>query len=667
MLSGTESYAQFYFANGNAKSIGGTCYQLTSAANWQLGSVWYAEKLDLSKDFDLEFELNLGSSDNGADGIVFVMQTVGTSAIGKQGGGIGFEGFSPSFGIEFDTYENTDFGDIKNDHIAMVKNGSVDHTSINNLVSPVSALANGGNIEDGKNHLVRITWDVSEKRIEVYFDCVLRQSAVIDIANRIFGGITQVFWGFTAATGGLNNAQVACLRDDIIVEDTFSLCKGESILLNARESKNNTYNWSPNLYLDDTTVKNPSCSSVVPITYYVEYTDRCGNLFQDTVDVLIDEPFVMDEGKDSLLCNGARYLFNLSNAYDSVLWQNGNRSPYISWDKAGYYTLRAWKGVCYDNDSFTITTNESPKIAIDGQNTFCEGDSVELTVTVTPSDASMEWMNGSQSPTYYYNETQVVSAKATNSCGSDEAFYTINEIILPDLNLGKDTINCSGDSLVLDPKLSDTLNYKWSTAASSSFIKVGQGGTFWLEISSLDLCFDSDTITISEIDKPELGSLTDVVICNNEVLDITVDNKFGTVIWNNTYIGETYSVSNFDGLLTVKSINACGVDSVELQVSLIDCYCNLLFPNAFSPNGDNLNDVFRPSSDCPKLRDYTLNVYNRWGERLYESTDINESWNGTYKETIVLNGVYYWTAVWSGIENGQNVRKTDKGVLHLVR
>ena len=107
------SNGQSYFANGNARSIGGTCYQLTSAANWQLGSVWYADKLDLAKDFDLEFELNFGNNnDNGADGIVFVMQTVGTKAIGASGAGIGFEGFSPSFGIEFDTWQNTKFDDM---------------------------------------------------------------------------------------------------------------------------------------------------------------------------------------------------------------------------------------------------------------------------------------------------------------------------------------------------------------------------------------------------------------------------------------------------------------------------------------------------------------------------------------------------------------------------
>ncbi|MCB0735827.1 MAG: hypothetical protein KDC76_14690, partial [Bacteroidetes bacterium] len=73
--------AQSYYTNGTATSIGNSCYQLTRAANNQNGSVWYADKIDLTKDLDLEFTLNFGSKDDGADGIVFVMQTVGTSAL----------------------------------------------------------------------------------------------------------------------------------------------------------------------------------------------------------------------------------------------------------------------------------------------------------------------------------------------------------------------------------------------------------------------------------------------------------------------------------------------------------------------------------------------------------------------------------------------------------
>lgn len=90
LMSLNTIYGQSYFANGNARALGGNCYQLTGSIDWQLGSVWYADPIDLSKDFDLEFYLNFGDKDDGADGIVFVMQDVSNKAIGKSGGGLVF-------------------------------------------------------------------------------------------------------------------------------------------------------------------------------------------------------------------------------------------------------------------------------------------------------------------------------------------------------------------------------------------------------------------------------------------------------------------------------------------------------------------------------------------------------------------------------------------------
>ena len=450
------SKAQSYFANGNARALGNGCYQLTSAADWQLSSVWYADKLDLTKDFDLEFDLNFGNKDDGADGIVFVLQTAGNRSIGIAGGGMGFEGFSPSLGVEFDDWNNINFGDLASDHIAIVKNGSVDHNGPNSVARPVPALTNSGNIEDGKNHLVRITWDASTNLFEVWFDCVKRQSITLDIVNSIFRGQKEVFWGFTAATGGSNNVQTACLRNNILTPDTFFLCKGESLELNARESDNNDYIWTPNQFLSDNTIQNPICTATESITYYLEYTDRCGDKLRDTIHVAIEV-------------------------------------------------------------------------------------------------------------------------------------------------------------------------------------------------------------------KPDLGSLSDIELCIDESTTITVDNEFGSITWNGEEGGASFNLLNYEGKLTVKSVNSCGEDSKELNVSLSDCVCDMWFPNIFTPNEDGINDVFGPVDPCIKAEDYTLKVYNRWGEKLFETTDLSEVWDGSINKNNVVDGVYFWVATWSIAENGELVSKVTNGTLDVVR
>jgi len=666
LLSFTSG-AQSYFANGSARAIGSSCYQLTSATNWQLGSVWYADKIDLSKDFDLEFELNFGSSDAGADGIVFVMQTVGNRAIGLSGGGIGFEGFSPSLGIEFDTWDNDNMSDLATDHIAILRNGSVDHGSSNAIAAPVSALVSGANIEDNTNHLVRVTWVAATNLLEVWFDCDKRQSTTIDIQNSIFGGQNEVFWGFTSSTGGANNRQTACLRDDILVQDTFAICRGETTLLNAKESYDGTYTWTPTNFLDDPTIRTPECSSTIPYTYYVEYKDRCNNTFLDTVEIKIDEPFTMDSSDDSLLCDAKGYAFDLRSEYDSVLWNNGLRNARVTWFNAGEYKLRVWKGVCYDDDTFTIRTDVSPTIAITGDSIFCENDSTEINLDVAPASATFIWQNASTSNSQIFDSTTLIAVTATNECNTVEETYSVREIFLPDLDLGPDSTICEGDTVFLQGPLQNNLNHEWNTGEASSTKTITEEGTYSVIISEAELCYDYDTISFDGIPFPRIGLVDDVLLCKNEEIELNVSNEFGEVLWDNSIASESFVIKNREGVLTIQSVNQCGSDSTSLNIDLIDCFCSVWLPNAITVNGDNLNETLKPTIDCPKLRSYGLKVYNRWGEKLWESSDINENWDATFKEKNVQSGVYFWIANWSGIENGQLERFADKGVLHVIR
>ena len=84
-----------------------------------------------------------GSGNTGADGMVFVLQTVGPTAIGEVGQGIGFQGLLPSLGVEFDTYRNPDIDDLSQDHIGIISDGNVDHTATTAIAGPVTANAVG--------------------------------------------------------------------------------------------------------------------------------------------------------------------------------------------------------------------------------------------------------------------------------------------------------------------------------------------------------------------------------------------------------------------------------------------------------------------------------------------------------------------------------------------
>ena len=269
--------AQFVL-NGSAIITSDSCYQLTSKINDQVGTIWNETKVNLNSSFVVSVDMYFGDTDfESADGIVFGLQRQSTSA-GIQGGDIGFGGITPSLGVEFDTWQNIDFGDPEEDHIAIAKNGNLRHNTSNALAGPVQASASNPDIEDDAFHNVRILWDADSMKLSVFFDsdCEPRLTYFGDIVNDIFGGDPEVFWGFTSATGGRNSIHQVCISFTTFLdglEDVEISC-GESIQLEA--SGGISYKWSPAAGLSDPNIANPIASPIISTQYQVEIFDECG-------------------------------------------------------------------------------------------------------------------------------------------------------------------------------------------------------------------------------------------------------------------------------------------------------------------------------------------------------------------------------------------------------
>jgi hypothetical protein len=227
------STAQNYHLNGAAVRENCNCYTLTQSIGSLSGSVWNVNKISLNSPFDFVFSVFLGTKDvDGADGIAFVLQPISTN-IGVMGGGLGFQGVNPSIGVTIDTYENKDLNDPAEDHIAIQRNGDLNHTSPNNIAGPVTALAGSPNIEDGNWHKLRVVWNPTNKLFKAYMDGIERLSVTIDLVANVFGNDPMVFWGFTASTGGLNNLQRVCTELDPQIKniDDINTCFGTPIQL----------------------------------------------------------------------------------------------------------------------------------------------------------------------------------------------------------------------------------------------------------------------------------------------------------------------------------------------------------------------------------------------------------------------------------------------------
>lgn len=200
-----QSSVQDFKLGGSARILNDECIRLTPEGEYNSGSAWFQNAMDLEYPFELTVDLVLGNNDElGADGIVFVFTP--TMQTGYRGEGMGFAGLYPSLGIEFDTYQNFHLGDPAADHLAIMPHGQPHHAR--SLVGPIEL----PNLEDGAKHPLTISWNPGNTRLTIELDGKVVASMQRDIVSDIFGGNSKVFWGATAATGRKINFQDVCIR-----------------------------------------------------------------------------------------------------------------------------------------------------------------------------------------------------------------------------------------------------------------------------------------------------------------------------------------------------------------------------------------------------------------------------------------------------------------------
>lgn len=414
-----QMQAQF-FLNGQAIATNDTCYQLTPEANFVAGSIWNGDKINLNQSFDVVVRLFLGCKDSdGADGIVFGFQPLSTS-IGTAGGGMGFANIVPSIGIEIDTHYNTEFGDPTYDHVAITRNGNVNHNTGNTLAGPVQASATSPNIEDCNFHDLRVSWNAPERRLQVYFDCVLRLTYTGDIVNQIFGGDPLVFWGFTAATGSLNNIHQVCFDYTSFLDqlEDVTICPGARYPLQARGGI--SYRWTPEEGLSNPNIPNPIASPVQTTTYRVEILDACNRPFYDEVTITVSgDSLVVDIGENGIICEGtARRLFNPGLPGDRHLWSTGATTPTLQVSSPGTYAVTvSWNSpYCISTGEITLAGEPQPIADLGRDTVLCEGQTLQLSASFPESE--FLWQDGSTADTFLVRQPGTYSVAVTNVCGT---------------------------------------------------------------------------------------------------------------------------------------------------------------------------------------------------------------------------------------------------------
>lgn len=423
-------HAQF-FLNGGTVQTNDSCYQLTTATNFVSGSIWNADKINLNQSFDAVLSVFLGCKDaDGADGIVFGFQPVSTS-IGAAGEGIGFQNIVPSIGIEMDTWQNFNLSDPAFDHIAIIRNGNLDHASNNTLAGPVQLNANTPNVEDCRYHDLRVTWNATTKELQVYFDCQLRLSYTGDIVNEIFRGDPNVFWGFTSATGGSNNVHEVCFRYTTFLDaiEDATVCPGGELQLRAKGGIR--YLWTPGTGLSDSTIANPIVSPTETTTYLLTVFDDCNTPFYDSVTIFVEGDSVFfDLGPDTTVCENVNFTLSAATPHALYRWSDGSTDSILHVAKAGLYSVTVTRTdiYCEADDRVRVSLLPAPDVDLGPDTTICKGDKLILRADDL-EDAAYLWQGRLSVPTFVVSETGWYEAIVVNDCGSgiDRIFVLVDD------------------------------------------------------------------------------------------------------------------------------------------------------------------------------------------------------------------------------------------------
>ncbi|WP_212006362.1 gliding motility-associated C-terminal domain-containing protein [Chitinophaga sp. HK235] len=427
----------------------------------------------------------------------------------------------------------------------------------------------------------------------------------------------------------------------------ITLCEGNTMTLSAPVIPGAAYEWqngstAPNILVDTSA------------TYKVKIN---GCLIPDSVNVFYTPVPKIDLGPDLVLCTGEQLALDATAQNCTYLWNTGNTEPTQDVRTSGTYQVRVFpKGCAEIDDQITITFTGPPYPFSLGPDTLlCPGESIRL-APVVPEATAWKWSTGATTPaiTVNYEANIWALVEINHICNVvDTIFVNFNR--LRKLNLGNDTTICKGNFLVLTADFGNG-QYRWQDGSDQATYYVTKPGNFFVH-AQIGRCESSDTIRVSYDDTLRVNLGPDTLLCRNEVYPLTVLGAGGAPFkWQDSTSIPQYIVRQ-PGIYSLTAWNTCGKSVDSVVVDFHDCECTVHFPNAFTPNGDGRNDYFRPRYRCP-IEQYTLSIYNRWGERVFFTNDPQIGWTGRVKGLQADMGTYVWIVDYREVYTRIPVHKT---------
>lgn len=400
-------------------------------------------------------------------------------------------------------------------------------------------------------------------------------------------------------------------KPPLTVPNDTLICIIDTLQLNAVGT--GSFFWSPNYNINNVNISNPLVSPDVTTTYQVRLTDPFGCVVTDSVKVNVKSFVTLFAGNDTTICTTDSVLLQLNSDALYYLWTpaTGLNNPTIQNPKAAPLVTTTYHvvgsiGKCIAQDDITITPVPYPAANAGPDETICLGQSAQLNAS---GGSIYSW-----SPAAFLSATNIPNPVSVNPIDNVRYIVTVRDVLGCPKPV-KDTMLLTVANIIADAGPRDT------SVVLGQPLQLNAGGSInyaWTPTTWLSNPAISNPIALPQ---------------NDIEYVVRVSNNFGC----------------FD------------TDSIRVHVFKIKP--DLYVPNAFTPNGDGNNDIFKPIPIGMKSVDI-FRVYNRWGQMLYSGTGNGAGWDGTFGGKGQETATYVWYA--EGVDYLNN-RIKKKGTVILIR
>ncbi|MFZ4752526.1 MAG: gliding motility-associated C-terminal domain-containing protein [Chitinophagaceae bacterium] len=392
------------------------------------------------------------------------------------------------------------------------------------------------------------------------------------------------------------------------------------------------------------------------VTLIVTNSNNLSDTINSTLTVITNPlPMISATAIPDKFCYGNSTTLTASGGI-SYFWSGGvlNGVPFTPNSNSTYTVIGTDANGCTNTSTVTITVNPLPNIVANANpNPVCSGQSTYLTAS---GGINYIWSNGIVDGDTIYpiaTSTYTVIGTDANGC-SNTSSITINIVESLPINISPfQTTLCKGDSVMLTASGANV--YDWNpTSGLSNY----SGPVVWAFpiynteyiVTGTDIngCTGTASVNIDVIES------IDIQVSKNRDAECNLNNVQLFASGANNYIWTpALYLSNPNNSITDAQINntttfyVTGMTGSCTDMDSITVYYynndenSIFIPNSFSPNDDGLNDCYRIRHQA-NFKEYYFTIYNRWGERVFETNSANECWDGKFKNGLAEIGTYFY-------------------------